>query len=73
MENNNNQNTPFAIENLLQTQMQYHSQNVLKNITYDCADRCLDFESSILNSKEEQCVKRCTLTYYETFYSSHLN
>jgi hypothetical protein len=73
MENNNNQQSSYSIESLLQTHLSYHSQNVLKNITFDCAERCLDYDNGVMDAKEEQCVKKCALTYYETFYSSQLN
>ena len=64
---------PYSPESLLNNHLNYHSQNNLKQIGFDCAQRCLNFDHSSMSTKEENCVKNCALTYYENFFSSELN
>ena len=67
------QEFPFSMESILNSHLKYHSQNTLNQITFDCAQRCLNYEDGIISSKEQKCVKNCALSYYENFFSSQLN
>ena len=78
MENKSNKdlskNNGYSMESIVESQLRYLSDETLKSIAFDCVQRCgVQYEDDVLNGKDTQCVKNCSLTYYENFFSEKLN